>query len=233
MMPHSLNFTWPCQAGSRDKPIWRGVGLHANHIISCFELQGRGIMHFHDLIWEYLGTVPPCSQVKPIWHGVGLHTHRQHHWRRPMGMTGWPDIFQEKMSPQMETFEYVQMYIDDLLTITKGTYEDHLSKLGQVFTLLCMAGLRVNTNKRSFAQEEVEYLGYILPNLTHNDPCCDITSGADVYTLFGARGTKNAMAKGRAAEDRLRQEPPLGEGWDSRRAVEAFKISSRQAPSFC
>ena len=62
----------------------------------------------------------------------------------------------------METFEYVQVYMNDLLTITKGTYEDHLSKLRQVLIRLRDAGLRVNANTSSFAQEEVEYLGYIL-----------------------------------------------------------------------
>jgi len=95
-----------------------------------------------------------CTLILP-W---GKYSYR----RLPMGMTGSPDIFQEKMSTLMETLEYVRVYIDDLLTITKGTYEDHLSKLRQVLIRLRDAGLRVNANKSSFAQEEVEYLGYIL-----------------------------------------------------------------------
>ena len=70
------------------------------------------------------------------------------------------------MSSLLETLEYVHLYIDDLLTITKGTFEDHLSKLGQVVTSQCMAGLRVNANKSSFTQEEVEYLGYSTFSLT-------------------------------------------------------------------
>ena len=82
--------------------------------------------------------------------------------RLPMGLTGSPDIFQEKMSSLMESLEFVRVYIDDLLTITKSTYEDHLSKLRQVLERLRDANLRVNADKSSFAQEEVEYLGYIL-----------------------------------------------------------------------
>ena len=35
----------------------------------------------------------------------------------PMGMTGSPDIFQEKMSSLMRTLEYVRVYLDDLLVI--------------------------------------------------------------------------------------------------------------------
>ncbi len=77
----------------------------------------------------------------------------------------------------MEILEYVHVYIDDLLTITKGTYQNHLYKLRQVLTGQHSAGLRTNANKSSFTQEELEYLGYILPNLTPNGgdhPCCDI-----------------------------------------------------------
>ena len=80
----------------------------------------------------------------------------------PMGMTGSPDIFQEKMSSLMRTPEYVRVYLDDLLIITKDAYEDHLSKLRQVLEKLKQAGLRVNADKCFFARDEVEYLEYVL-----------------------------------------------------------------------
>ena len=82
--------------------------------------------------------------------------------RLPMGLSGSPDIFQERMSSLMRSLEYVRVYIDNLLTITKSTYDDHLKCLGQVLVRLRDAGLRVNADKSSFAQLEVEYLGYIL-----------------------------------------------------------------------
>ncbi len=53
--------------------------------------------------------------------------------RIPMGLCNSPDIFQEKMSELMEGLEFVRTYIDDLLCITKGTFEDHLEKLERVF----------------------------------------------------------------------------------------------------
>ena len=52
--------------------------------------------------------------------------------RLPMGIAGSPDIFQEKMSGLMESLEFVCTYLDDLLTLTKGTYDDHLLKLRMV-----------------------------------------------------------------------------------------------------
>ena len=62
----------------------------------------------------------------------------------------------------MRALEYVRTYIDDLLIITKGTFDDHLSKLQEVLSRLQNAGLRINATKSSFALHEIEYLGYIL-----------------------------------------------------------------------
>ena len=56
--------------------------------------------------------------------------------RLPMGIAGSPDIFQEKMSSLMEELEYVRTYIDDLLVITNGTFEDHLRKVEVVLIKL-------------------------------------------------------------------------------------------------
>ena len=79
-----------------------------------------------------------------------------------MGVAGAPDIFQEKMSDLMRALQYVRTYIDDLLIISKSTFEDHLKKLEEVLKRLKDANLRCNAPKCSFALEEIEYLGYIL-----------------------------------------------------------------------
>ena len=82
--------------------------------------------------------------------------------RLPMGIAGSPDIFQEKMSSLMEELEYVRTYIDDLLVITNGTFEDHLRKVEVVLIKLKKANLRCNAPKCGFALHEIEYLGYKL-----------------------------------------------------------------------
>jgi hypothetical protein len=58
-----------------------------------------------------------------------------------MGIAGSPDIFQGKMSELMEYLEYVRLYLDDLLCISKLSLEDHLEKLEEVLKQLCDAGL--------------------------------------------------------------------------------------------
>ena len=82
--------------------------------------------------------------------------------RLPMGVAGSPDIFQSKMSDLMLELEYVRTYLDDLLVISKDSFEDHLVKLEAVLYKLREAGLKVNAPKSTFAVAECEYLGYVL-----------------------------------------------------------------------
>ena len=77
-----------------------------------------------------------------------------------MGLANSPDIFQEKMSTLFQELTHNCTHIDDSLVITKGTYEDHLVKLGSVLNKLRRAGLKVNAKKSFFAQKELECLGH-------------------------------------------------------------------------
>ncbi len=47
------------------------------------------------------------------------------------------------------------------MVITKGSLDDHLDKLKEVFIQLRNAGLKVNATKSIFCAQEIEYLGYI------------------------------------------------------------------------
>jgi len=62
----------------------------------------------------------------------------------------------------MESLKYVQAYIDDLLCISRESFDDHLDKLEEVLRQLRDAGLKVNADKSTFCALEIEYLGYIL-----------------------------------------------------------------------
>jgi len=77
----------------------------------------------------------------------------------PMGLSNSPDIFQEKMSELFASIEYVQAYIDDILCLTTSSFDDHLNKPENIFTILQSARLKVNANKSFFAQAKLEYLG--------------------------------------------------------------------------
>jgi hypothetical protein len=66
------------------------------------------------------------------------------------------------MGKLLATLEYVRVYIDNLLVITKISHDDHLDKLDQVFIRLHYARLKVDGAKLFFYAQETEYLGYIL-----------------------------------------------------------------------
>jgi hypothetical protein len=78
-----------------------------------------------------------------------------------MGFASLADIFQAEMGNLMATLEYVRAYIDNLFVITKGSLDDQLDKLKQVFIRLCDAGLKINATKSVFCAQETEHLGYI------------------------------------------------------------------------
>jgi len=82
--------------------------------------------------------------------------------RLPMGVKCAPDVFQDRMSTLMEGLNYVLTYLDDILIISNGSLEDHLSKLNIVLNRLLEAGLRVHAEKSIFCAREVEYLGYTI-----------------------------------------------------------------------
>ena len=76
-----------------------------------------------------------------------------------MGISGAPDIFQEKMSGLMAGLEFVRTYLNDVLVLTKISFQDHLKKICEVLIRLCDLGLKANAPKCKFCTTEVEYLG--------------------------------------------------------------------------
>ena len=80
--------------------------------------------------------------------------------RLPMGLCTAPDIFHERMAELMQDFEFVRTYLDDILILSNGSYEDHLEQVEQVLARLQEAGLKINITKSAFCRQECQYLGY-------------------------------------------------------------------------
>eukprot|EP00804_Cyclotella_cryptica_P013535 CCRYP_017229-RA/>CCRYP_017229-RA protein AED:0.35 eAED:0.35 QI:0/0/0/1/0/0/2/0/266 len=95
---------------------------------------------------------PDASKICTIIFPWGKYSYL----RLPMGVACSPNIFQAKMAEPMATLEFFQTYLDDLLCISKGSLEDHLTKLRQVFIRLRDAGLTVNDRNSSFCAVETE-----------------------------------------------------------------------------
>ncbi len=124
------------------------------------ELKGFTFATAIDLNMGYytIGLDPDASKICTIIFPWGKYSYKQ----LPMGIAGSPDIFQGKMLELMESLEYVQAYLDDLLCISRSSLEDHLKKLEEVLRRLCNVGLKFNAEKSTFCTLEIEYLGYIL-----------------------------------------------------------------------
>jgi hypothetical protein len=75
-----------------------------------------------------------------------------------MGIVNSPDIFQSIMMEVVGDLDFARAYIDDILIISNGTFEDHMAKLDQVLARLEQAGFRANVRKCFFGEQEIEYL---------------------------------------------------------------------------
>jgi len=73
-----------------------------------------------------------------------------------MGIANSPDIFQSKINQLMEGLDYVRAYLDDILIVTKNTYDDHLNKLDTVLQKLHAANLKIMIEKSMFATQTFE-----------------------------------------------------------------------------
>jgi hypothetical protein len=82
--------------------------------------------------------------------------------RLPMGLNCSPDIYQEKISSIFIDIPQVIVYIDDILVITKGSFDDHLTLLDEVLARLSSNNLKIHLTKSKFFAFEAEFLGFLL-----------------------------------------------------------------------
>ena len=76
----------------------------------------------------------------------------------PMGLVIASDVFQAEMGTLFVDMENVLVYIDDILVITKGSYEQHLQAVKRVLIKLKEAGMQLTIDKSFFAKDKVDYL---------------------------------------------------------------------------
>ena len=64
-----------------------------------------------------------------------------------MGLCNSPDIFHKKMNESFNGLDYVRAYIDDLLIISNGNFENHLNKVKIILKKLEVAGFKINSRR--------------------------------------------------------------------------------------
>ena len=81
----------------------------------------------------------------------------------PFGLTNAPATFQRLMNTVFanELHKFIAIYLDDL-NIYSSSFEEHPQHLQHVFNLLRKAGLKLNTKKCFFGQQQLQFLGHII-----------------------------------------------------------------------
>lgn len=81
--------------------------------------------------------------------------------RLPFGVKPAAAIFQKTIENLLRDIEGVVIYQDDI-TVTGKNFQEHLKNLKLVLKRLQEAGLTLNSNKCSFFQEKISYLGFTI-----------------------------------------------------------------------
>lgn len=82
--------------------------------------------------------------------------------RVPFGAANSPLVFVRYMNLILGDLvgDAVELFVDDFLIHTRGTFQKHLDSIGNVLARLEAANLRLNADKCDFLQDAVTYLGF-------------------------------------------------------------------------
>ena len=88
----------------------------------------------------------------------------------PFGLQNAPSTFQRMMHEVFHDFDFVIVYMDDVVVFSKN-YQDHFVHLERVFRRLADKGLRIKISKCELVQPEVHLLGHVVtPAGIRTDP---------------------------------------------------------------
>ena len=82
----------------------------------------------------------------------------------PFGLNYAPATFQRLMNRVLQEFlgDFVAVYLDDIIIFTKGTFEQHMNYLQQVFEALRMTNLKIKLKKCHFCLPNIHFLGHVV-----------------------------------------------------------------------
>ena len=89
---------------------------------------------------------------------MGLYTYNM----LPMGLKIASDVFQEVMGELFPDMENIIAYVDDILMVGTGTFEEHLVIIEEVLKRIDEQRMQVNAEKSAWKRPEVEYLGFVI-----------------------------------------------------------------------
>src|SRR2546423_1677349 len=72
--------------------------------------------------------------------------------------------FQRLMNRVLQEFlgDFIAVYLNDVIIFTKGTFEQHINYLQQVFEALRTTNLKIKLKKCHFCLPNIHFLGYVI-----------------------------------------------------------------------
>ena len=72
--------------------------------------------------------------------------------------------FQRLINRVLQEFlgDFVAVYLDDVIIFTKGTFEQHINHLQQVFEVLRITNLKIKLRKCHFCLPNIHFLGHVI-----------------------------------------------------------------------
>jgi hypothetical protein len=92
----------------------------------------------------------PLDLEAQKWCTIILHWGKYQYKRLPMGVKTSPDIYQRIMYKLLDDTPNIQVYLDDILITSNGTFEEHAEIIEQVLDILQKANFRANLQKMLF-----------------------------------------------------------------------------------
>jgi hypothetical protein len=89
-----------------------------------------------------------------------LHWGKYQYKRLPKGVKTSPAILQRIMYELLGDIPNIQVYLDDIVITSNGTFEEHASFMETVLHILQKANFRANLRKCYFGESKIDYLGY-------------------------------------------------------------------------
>ena len=81
--------------------------------------------------------------------------------RMPFGLKNVAQTFQRLMDSICQPFDFVFVYLDDIL-VASSTQAEHKNHLHLLFQRLADFGLVVNVDKCQFGRRRIEFLGHLI-----------------------------------------------------------------------
>ena len=85
----------------------------------------------------------------------------------PFGLTNAPATFQRLMDKLFNGWNFVFIYLDDIL-IASRSFSEHITHIMQVLQRLQEAGLKVKPSKCTLAEKQINYLGFSIEYVLHS-----------------------------------------------------------------